>query len=245
MSNAPAFQPVKREPVYLKVARAIEAEIVSGALKPGAVLPTEAELCAQFEVTRSSVREGIRSLEQSGLIARGAAKRLIVAQPDAGDIAKAASRSLALSGATFGEVWEALATFYPEAARLASTKFGDRELEELNAAHERFCALELSDREGIVAEAAEFFHVIARLIDNQVMLALLDALNQMIAASLALVIDQTPNAVARIKTAQIELISAIGAHNGDEAARWMAKHIDDLKRGYSVAGRSLDARIKV
>ena len=243
MSEQPSFKPVKREPVYVKVARAIEAEIVSGRFGHGDILPTETVLAEQFEVTRSSVREGLRVLEQSGLIGRGAAKRLIVARPDADSVAEAASRSLALSGATFGDVWEALAIFYPQAARLAAVKFSADDLDALKLAHERFCAQNSEDRAAIVTEAAGFLHILAERLDNQVVLALLDALNRMIAASLALVIDQTPHATTRIKTAQMELITAIAARQEDDAERWMSKHIDDLKRGFSVAGQSLQARI--
>ncbi|WP_419572449.1 GntR family transcriptional regulator, partial [Rheinheimera sp.] len=72
-------------------------------------MPIEAELCEQFQVTRSTVREGLRLLEQSGLIARGSHKKFIVKRPNASDVAVAASRSLALGGVTFNEVWETLA----------------------------------------------------------------------------------------------------------------------------------------
>jgi DNA-binding FadR family transcriptional regulator len=243
MRSESSFQPVKREPVYVKVACAIEAEIVAGRFANGDLLPTETELAEQFEVTRSSIREGLRALEQSGLIARGAAKRLIVSRPDAGSVAKAASRSLVLSGATFGEVWEALATFYPEIASLAAVKFNDEDVAALREAHEQFCAIEEGELDAIVDHAAGFLHVLAERLDNQVILALLDSLNRMIAASLALVIDETPKATERIKTAQNALIEAIAERDGDAAATWISKHIDDLKRGFSVAGQSLEARI--
>ena len=42
--------------------------IVSGALTPGALLPTEAELSAQLGISRPSLREGLRALAQKGLV---------------------------------------------------------------------------------------------------------------------------------------------------------------------------------
>ena len=87
------FQPIERAPAYMKVFRAIEEKISDGALKDGAHLPTEAELCAQFGVTRSTVREGLRLLEQTGLIVRGPAKKFFIKRPAASDIAAAASKS--------------------------------------------------------------------------------------------------------------------------------------------------------
>ena len=55
-------------PAYQLVAEAIEREILAGRIRPGDPLGTEAELVKQFGVNRSTVREGIRLLEQGGLV---------------------------------------------------------------------------------------------------------------------------------------------------------------------------------
>ena len=237
------FKPLAREPVYAKVAQAIEQDIVSGALKEGSVLPTEGELCEQFGVTRSSVREGIRLLEQAGLIERGAAKRLIVKSPKAAEIAAVASRSLAHGGATFREVWETLAAFYPGAARLSAARLDAEALSALKEAHAQLAKARVDDIETIVVGAVDFFQLLAAGLDNRVMLAMLQSLNMMIGASLARIIDAAPNAKKRIFDAQGEIIAAIEARDETKAAEWMAKHIDDLMRGYKVAKVDLQARI--
>lgn len=59
---------------------ALEEEILSGRLAEGDSVPTEMALCEQFDVQRSTVREGIRLLEQSGLVVRNG-KRLTVVRP--------------------------------------------------------------------------------------------------------------------------------------------------------------------
>ena len=236
-----SFKPLAREPVYLKVSRAIEADILSGALAEGDMLPTEGELCDQFGVTRSSVREGIRLLEQSGLIERGAAKRLVVKSPDMGDIAAAASKSLAHGGATFGEVFETLSLFYPQAAHLAAGRLSADTIAELQSINSR--VREATRRGEIVTGAVEFFQALAAGLDNRVMLAMLQSLNMMIGASLARVIEQTPNAGNRIADAQTEIIAAIKSDDAETAAKWMVRHISDLKRGYEVAKVDLESRI--
>jgi DNA-binding GntR family transcriptional regulator len=50
------------------VARALKAQIESGALPVGSGLPTEASLSQQFDVSRHSVREALRQLREAGLI---------------------------------------------------------------------------------------------------------------------------------------------------------------------------------
>ncbi len=237
------FQPLKKEPAYLKVYQAIEAEIVSGALAEGAVLPTEAMLCEQFAVTRATVREGLRLLEQADLVRRGAAKRFVVRRPDAGDVALAASKGLALGGATFQEVWETLSAMYPQAARIAAQRLEKLQINELRAINADLRAAATDDAEATVTFAVAFFQCLAAGLNNRVLLALLQSLNMMIEASLQQVILKTPEAHARILEAQGHIIAALDDRNEERAALWMTRHIDDLKRGYELAALNFHDRV--
>ena len=235
------FEPISRDPAYARVARAIEARILAGDFDDGAPLPTEAELCAQFDVTRSTVREGIRLLERAGLVARGAGKRLIAARPEAADVARAASRSLSLSGATFREVWECLVLYYPPAADLAARRADKEALGEMRKISERLGRK--GDEDETVKLAVAFFEAFAQGLDNRVLLATLQSLNLMIEKSLAQVIADAPRARRRIAKAQAEIVKAIEEGDAAAASRWMRSHIDDLKRGYDVAGVEMDAAV--
>src|SRR5688572_23790580 len=90
------FERIKPRPAYELVAEAIERKILSGRLKPGDPVGTESELVKQFGVNRSTVREGIRLLEQSGLVAREASRRLSVAVPHYHRLATRMTRALIL-----------------------------------------------------------------------------------------------------------------------------------------------------
>ena len=237
------FQPLTREPAYLKVCRAIEDKIVAGDLADGASLPTEADLCEQFAVTRSTVREGLRLLEQTGLIMRGPGKRMFVSRPKTEDVAAAASRGLSLGGATFREVWEGLATLYPPAARLAVERFDAATIEALRAINANLAQQGDADTRAVVDGAVGFFHEIAMGLNNRVMLAMLDSLNMMIEASLVRVIEKAPNARARIVEAQGHIIDSLAGKDSAKAELWMKRHTDDIARGCTVAGLDLDAPV--
>lgn len=237
------FQPLIREPAYLKVCRAIEDKIVAGELADGASLPTEADLCEQFGVTRSTVREGLRLLEQTGLIMRGPGKRMFVSRPKTEDVAAAASRSLSLGGATFREVWEGLVTLYPPAARLAAERLEGKTIDALRAINADLAQRKNDETQAVVDGAVGFFHEIAGGLGNRVMLAMLDSLNMMIEASLSRVIAKAPDARARIVEAQREIIDALAAADGPRAEQWMKRHTDDIARGCTVAGLDLDAPV--
>ena len=56
------------QPRYLVVAQAIMNDIQTGRHPVGTLLPTEAEFCQQFNVSRHTVREAIRRLAELGLV---------------------------------------------------------------------------------------------------------------------------------------------------------------------------------
>lgn len=58
----------KRKSLSTIVADSLSEKIASGALEPGAQLPTEAELCAEYEVSRTVVREAVARLRSAGLV---------------------------------------------------------------------------------------------------------------------------------------------------------------------------------
>src|SRR5579864_8891307 len=57
-------------PFYFQLAELIEQAIVSGRWDPGSRLPSEPELCEQFGLSRTTVRQALSRLEQRGLIER-------------------------------------------------------------------------------------------------------------------------------------------------------------------------------
>lgn len=71
-----------RDRLYVSVVSAIEAQILSGELKVGARLPSEAEIARQFAISTRSVREGLQILETKGLVRRRHGERAEVVRDD-------------------------------------------------------------------------------------------------------------------------------------------------------------------
>ena len=57
-----------KELLSQKVAAEIENAIISKKIPPGDRLPSELELCSQFGVSRTAVREALRTLSAKGMI---------------------------------------------------------------------------------------------------------------------------------------------------------------------------------
>jgi GntR family transcriptional regulator, transcriptional repressor for pyruvate dehydrogenase complex len=64
----PLFAPIKSLRTFEEVSAKIKDLIFDGVLKPGDHLPSETELAQQFDVSRQTIREALRILEQSGFI---------------------------------------------------------------------------------------------------------------------------------------------------------------------------------
>jgi len=60
------------QPRYLRLAQSLIDDIGAWRYPVGELIPTEHELCAQFNVSRSTVREAIRRLSDLGLVTRHA-----------------------------------------------------------------------------------------------------------------------------------------------------------------------------
>ncbi len=238
---AHSFTPIHKPPAYKLVFEAIERDILTGVLPEGASLPTETVLSEQFGVNRSTVREGIRLLEQAGLVGRGSAKRLTVSRPPSDEAAQRASRGLAQHGVSFQEVWECLQQFQPVAAKLTANRARPEAISEMKAIVENLKSETDTDR--IVECAVGFLQLVGSAVDNRVMLVTLQSLNLLIESSLRLVIDALPNAGGRIAKAQSKLVKAFEARDEQEASLWMKRHIDDLKRGFDVAGVDIRSNI--
>ena len=57
-------------PRYLDLRATLMGEIVAGKFPVGSRFPTDHELCERFQVSRATVREALRSLQDEGLLVR-------------------------------------------------------------------------------------------------------------------------------------------------------------------------------
>lgn len=118
------------------VANRLRRMIVDGELGDGDFLPREAELMAQFGVSRPTLREAVRVLESQRLVEvrRGSRTGARVRIPGPEIVARPAALLLELSGATLADVMAARIAIEPLAARLLAetgTKAAHQEIERL------------------------------------------------------------------------------------------------------------------
>lgn len=241
--KGPLFAPIEKAPAYTRVSSVIEQKILSRSLQAGDALPAEAELARQFEVNRSTVREALRRLESAGLIGRATGtKRMVVTRPQAEKLDSGMRRALVMHDVSFVEVWEAMMVIEPAVAGLAANRCTVAELASLTELHRTFTESERGDPNSVQL-VAQFFEALGACARNPVLVMAKRPLAQVLAPTLALMIDRVPQARSRITQAQRQILASLKVRDAERARLWMTRHVRDFKRGYEFAGIAPDTKV--
>jgi GntR family transcriptional repressor for pyruvate dehydrogenase complex len=166
-----------------QVEEQIRSAILSGVLKSGERLPSEAELSRQFDVSRNTVREALHALATQNLISKvpGAGGGSFVRSVDHESLGTVLSESmqslLALGRIEFEEVSLVRQHLEVPAARLAALNHTDDDLGRLRDIVKRQKSISVDDP--AVSELdAQFHTAIAKASGNRVLAAFVAALHQ-------------------------------------------------------------------
>ena len=66
--DSPVYKVVRTSRLYEQIVQQIEESVLKGTLKPGDQLPAERELAQQLGVSRTAVREAVKTLREKGLV---------------------------------------------------------------------------------------------------------------------------------------------------------------------------------
>ncbi len=237
----PVFQRLDRPPAYRIVSNAVQQAIVRREILPGDTLPTEGAMATQFGVNRSTVREGIRNLEQAGFVERQG-KKLVVTHPSPGALGDQASAALTLQEVTFLELWQTTMELETLAAELAAEKAAP-ELAERLRENIQATAAALGGGDDIIALDVEFHALVAEAAGNRALLMARAPLAQLFYPAFQASMFPV-QAGRRLLDAHTFIADAIIAADAGAARQWMAKHIVDFRRGYEIAGLDVNAPLQ-
>jgi DNA-binding FadR family transcriptional regulator len=221
------------------VAARIRRAIVTGQLKDGENLPSETQLMAEFQVSRPTVREGIRVLESLGLItvSRGARGGASVTLPDTGIVATAAAMALQTRRATISDLFEARKLIEPNAARLAAERRPKAAAKVLKA-HVEY-EFEVVDDFVVVTRAiAEFHKLLMEQCGNETLavfgIALKDMFERaMLSSQRNLRPEREPDRIASLQyglRSHMKLVDLIESSDGPGAEAHWKLHVENAGR---------------
>jgi GntR family transcriptional repressor for pyruvate dehydrogenase complex len=169
------LETIQKTKVYEEVAAQLERLILNGALKPGDKLPPERELAERFSVSRSAVREAIRSLELKGLVEPRPGEGTLVRTPSIDSLLNPLASLLGQKLEVVHELLEVRTMIEPHLAGRAAQNAGPEEIAQLEAILERQKA-KVSQHELAIEEDSDFHYTIARASKNSVILKVVDML---------------------------------------------------------------------
>jgi DNA-binding FadR family transcriptional regulator len=236
------FDRIKARPAYELVAEAIERKIMAGVLRPGDPIGTESALVKQFGVNRSTVREGIRLLEQAGLVAREASRRLSVAVPHYHGLATRMSRALVLQQVTFRELWHTSWALEPAAVDLAMEYRTEEDLAALDAILAETRRAE-HDVAAVPELDAQFHERIGKATHNRVLQLAKEPSSMLVRPTTALILSSNPAVISRLIVAHGHILDALRRRDREMGRLWTERHLRDWKKGFELVGGNLDSPV--
>jgi DNA-binding FadR family transcriptional regulator len=204
--------------------------VADGTIKPGDRLLPERDLAVQFDVSRASLREVLRSLEMMGVLSVIPGKGTFVLPPETQTLTGLLGLILNLRPALSKDILEVRKIIECEAVRLTCHRASPEELFNIEGAVKKMSAISNDEKNGIEAAHADFeFHKgIIRATHNDFLIFLYGAIEILVQKSHEeRWIDSLryiPDAVQVITKAHEDIYGAIVRKNESMATELMRGH---------------------
>ncbi len=235
-------EPVRVTRAYEELASMIRRRIVSGELSVGDRIPAESTLAREAQVSRSTVREALRTLEEAGLIVRASPKVMVVNSADDDRAVRNLEGALRSRNVTFKDLHEALLILEPELTRLAAIRGEADDIAELEANLAKQ-AESLDDFDAWSALDQEFHLTIARMSGNPALVLLGTPISDLLAPLLSVFMIST-GLTQRALDFHHRILEEIQVRDADAAALMARKHVNDLRSIWEQAGLELELEIE-
>jgi GntR family transcriptional repressor for pyruvate dehydrogenase complex len=163
-----------------KVADDIVELILSNRLRPGDTLPPQSELGEQFGVSRTVIREAVRSLDAKGLVEVRSGSRIRIAAVDAGTASESLRHFVRGSAFAPGSIEEVRSALLVASAQLAAVRAEPEDLERVLAALDR-AGQSAEDPAALRQAELDLFTALAGASGNELLVMLIDALGRALA----------------------------------------------------------------
>ncbi|HTX01718.1 MAG TPA: FadR/GntR family transcriptional regulator [Acidimicrobiales bacterium] len=208
----------------------IEQAISGGSLEVGASIPSERVLAEQFGVSRTVVREAVRSLVARGLLDVRAGAGTVVTIPTAPEVARAMTLLLSAGSPRLGweKVSEVRRIVEVEIAGIAATRHDPENLAELAAAVEAIGAEDVG-RADFVHFDVEFHRVLARATGNELLVIIEESIGQVL-TQVRQAAYEVPGAIRSAHHHHARLLAAVRRRDASGARLAMRRHLDASDR---------------
>jgi GntR family transcriptional repressor for pyruvate dehydrogenase complex len=223
-------EPIVNGRVSQLVVDQLQGMIRAGTIKAGDRLPPERTLAEMLGVGRNSVREALRELEVLGLVERRRGQGTHVRSADPQEMMAPLRSVISLSGTLVDQVIEFRRTFEPQVSALAADKLNSSSVAVLNDAFQAYSRAIATRGTPTSAETsaradANFHRAIALATGNPIVIALHDALDELLVDFRAHLGSNSYQASRRVSKGHREILDAILAGNAEAARTATSDHL--------------------
>jgi GntR family transcriptional repressor for pyruvate dehydrogenase complex len=181
-SMAANLQPVKKTKFHEQIVEQVEALIKKGGLKHGDQLPAERDLANIFKVSRHSVREAIRVLEQKRVLKSRPGSGTFVILEDESSVIDSLVNAILREKSTLAEIFQFRELIEPQIAGLAARNATQKDIAVLENLLEQ--QQKAPENRKASKELDEKFHLaLARATGNSVLLQVVELFSHILLQS--------------------------------------------------------------
>ena len=215
-----------RQLLSLTVQEHIEQAIQEGKLPAGEKLPTEMDLCDNFGVSRTVMREALRGLSAKGLISIEKGRGMFVKEISASSVTDPMYMYLTVNHRSdFAlDVIHARQAIEPSIAAMAAVHRTEAELRSLQDNHQRLIAWK--DDFVLLANLDGQFHLlVAKASNNPIMPLVIEPIHKLMPRIKLAIYDVVKNAHESAVEYHGKILDAIAAQDEQAARHWMVEHL--------------------
>lgn len=213
------------------VAQALLERMVNARLAPGSSFATEAELLAEYDVSRPTLRESLTILKSQGALKRrpGPGGGILVNRPSVDMLAHYVSVYLRLHEVPFIDVIKARTVIEPALAAEAARNATDTDLAEMEASIGRMRELQSPrDQQAFIGENRVFHAVVARASGNKVLETFWSTIS-LLAHGEHHGMRYSGGNQAHVIAAHERILAAFRARDAEAASAAMRSHVGELE----------------
>ncbi len=224
------FTPIKTKRLYEEIVEQIKRLLTDGNLKPGDRLLPERDMAEQFQVSRASVREAIRTLEMLGIIDIRPGEGTFIRDTDTDDIIRPLAMFLAVERSSLLDMFEMRRIFETATAGLAAQRASEEELDQIEAMLENMRErLNVQDPAKGEEFDAAFHYAVAEATHNSLLTKLFKTVSEEFAKANSVARRQLYQSgeenAQKIIDQHAEIVAAIRSRSPEVASAAMLSHL--------------------
>lgn len=218
------LEPLTKTRLYEEIVKQFIDRIKSGELKPGDRLPTERDLALQLNVSRTAIREALRSLETMGVIDSKVGSGTFIKEMSLDILMDSFAGVLTKNERLIIELIEVRLLLEVEIAKLAARRIDENKI---HALEKTIVLMENEIKEGGLGVKGDnaFHNELANAADNLAMTSILGLCGELLSATRKEALKALGDTKIGLEHHR-SILEAVRTGNEEEAARLMKDHLE-------------------